>query len=91
MVRKKRNSYSPRQKVAYHSSRIDNPNVNERKQMYSRSWLDGYSDSRVRENAGAFRREFEARRRNRMKIRDYDISLLAADRGQRVRLTELKK
>lgn len=86
--RRKLIQYSTEDKVKYHLSRKDQK---DRKGSYSRSWLDGFSDSYAAHNVSAYDSEYKSRRRQGIKFNNYDALLLAARKGCSTRLKDVDK
>ena len=59
MAKKK---YSVSARADYHRSRMVSSTASENQRYYSRSWIDGYTDSHARENFGAVCSEIAARK-----------------------------
>lgn len=54
--------YSIKDRAAYHKSRVDDSHLSDNKRLYSRQWLDGFTDKHPRENYDACRAEIRKRK-----------------------------
>lgn len=54
--------YTFEQRADFHKKRINNTNVSETKQCYSRNWLDGYTDTYAEYNYKAVCAEIEQKK-----------------------------
>ena len=60
----KRKKYSVYDREKYHKSRLQDPRVSEKKKIYSRHWLDGFTDERANVNYIPTRNERDWRIKN---------------------------
>lgn len=45
--------YNLNDRLKFHKNRVNNPNISEGKRIYSRHWLDGFTDSHAKNNYSA--------------------------------------
>lgn len=81
MARKKYKKYSALEKSVFHESRIKNDSVSENKRIYSRNWIEGFTDQHYRSNLEACTSEIKKRRKAGVKINSYDIGLYGYRNG----------
>lgn len=86
---KKRIKYGYNERSRYHQSRIGNPNVSDKKQLYSREWIQGYMDEHAEFNYRGVCSELKSR--GKKAPRDYKIMLNAYRNGLKAQLEKSKK
>ena len=86
-----RKNYTPREKEAYHTNRVNNPHVSDEKKLYSKQWLDGFHDKNAEFNFPGVCHEINYRKKDKDTPRNYKIMLNAYKNGLKANLDSQKR
>lgn len=86
MAKKK---YSAASRERYHKSRVNSNNVSKNKKLYSREWLDGFTDPHAAQNYQCVCSEIKSKKGH--VSRDYSIILHGYRNGLKAQLDEKNK
>lgn len=78
--------YTVADRAAYHRARSSNANISENKKLYSRNWLDGFSDPHAKSNYPAVCSEIQ-RKKGQMS-KEYSVSLFGYKNGLKAKLAK---
>ena len=81
---KKRKQYSPAARANYHKRRMNNSAVSEGKRVYSKNWVEGFTDSHAKTNYNAVLTEISAKKGRMSK--DYAAVLYGYKNGLKAQL-----
>lgn len=86
-----RKNYTPREKEAYHTNRVNNPHVSDEKKLYSQKWIDGFHDKHAEFNFRSVSYEIKCLKKDKNTPRDHKIMLNAYKNGLKTNLDSQKR